>query len=623
MIHKTRQCEHGDHQRLCQQDSNIVGLQFFRTGSEFCSVCERFRDTQRSRRGPAEAGARTDNFEPPQDWATLRGQLPIPPANEPPRTIEQLVLLANATSFIRYRSLGKRGLRLWEQLDTFATNEFAKGLEDGSVDFEALRDYVLVHKAVFLTESIAGKNEGARLKMFTQRASAWMASDGSGRERLLLQYVNRATQLLYEREMRRRQGSATALARSAEDDTTETEVERRAQDRLGKQIRDLEDRQGLKKIVSLLTAQVVMAPDTEETYLKARQTYFGASRDSLDRHRTASVDVSGDKFCFPFHRSGLMQMRAAFMQANSAAAGDLRGVGPDLPKRCLQAVTTKTAEECHWLRAHDRIFRVWADGKMPKRFKPVFEGGKFVPLIRPKEQDKLRAAVVPMVMTRAFGRRALEAVKEELLNILRRVGQVGVGVKGAVEAVVRMLQGKVTEIERDKEVSRIVVQDDLKNFFNEVSQLAIRDTIIERIPGLARLAKYLFEGPEHATVSYGLWQPLTKDVGVHMGSTLAAAFAALLLAHHVEKAEEARKEEVGLELAGRAPYDPHAELVFSQEDRAGQQAEEQAGAGSLPMGGDAYAEATGGTELQALANYVDDGTRVASWTAALSYLRYN
>ena len=54
-----------------------------------------------------------------------------------------------------------------------------------------------------------------------------------------------------------------------------------------------------------------------------------------------------------------------------------------------------------------------------------------------------------------------------------------------------------------------------------------------------------------------------------MGSTLAAAFAALLLAHHVEKAEEARKEEVGLELAGRAPYDPHAELVFSQEDRAG------------------------------------------------------
>ena len=35
-----------------------------------------------------------------------------------------------------------------------------------------------------------------------------------------------------------------------------------------------------------------------------------------------------------------------------------------------------------------------------------------------------------MVMTRAFGRRALEAVKEELLNILRHVGQVGVGVKG-------------------------------------------------------------------------------------------------------------------------------------------------------------------------------------------------
>jgi len=152
---------------------------------------------------------------------------------------------------------------------------------------------------------------------------------------------------------------------------------------------------------------------------------------------------------------------------------------------------------------------------MPKDFKPVFEGGKFVPLIRQKEQDKLRAAVVPMVMTRAFGRRALEAVKEELLANLRRVGQVGVGVKGAVEAVVRVLQSKVTEIEQDKEVSRIVVQDDLKDFFDEVSQLAMRDTIIERVPGLARLAKYLFEGPEHATVSYGIWRPLTKDVGVH------------------------------------------------------------------------------------------------------------
>ena len=119
-----------------------------------------------------------------------------------------------------------------------------------------------------------------------------------------------------------------------------------AQDRLMKRIRDLEDRQGLKKIVSLLTSKVMIAPDTEETYLKASQTYFGASRDALDRHRATSVDVSGEKFRFPFDRSGLMQMRAAFMQANSAAAGDLRGVGPDLPKRCLQAVTTKTAEEC-------------------------------------------------------------------------------------------------------------------------------------------------------------------------------------------------------------------------------------------------------------------------------------
>ena len=251
-------------------------------------------------RDPAGAArpewGRTDNFAPPQDWVTLRGQLVIPPANEPPRTTEQLVLLANATSFIRYRSLGRQGLRLWEQLDTFATNEFAKGLENGSADFVALRDYVLVHKAVFLTESIAGKNEGARLKMFAQRASAWMADDGSGRERVLLQYVNRATQLLYEREMRRRQGSATALARSVGEGTTEAEVERMAQDRLIKRIRDLEDRQGLKKIVSLLTSKVMIAPDTEETYLKASQTYFGASRDALDRHRATSVDVSGEKF---------------------------------------------------------------------------------------------------------------------------------------------------------------------------------------------------------------------------------------------------------------------------------------------------------------------------------------
>ena len=101
---------------------------------------------------------------------------------------------------------------MWQGLDAFATNEFAAALEAGAATIEDLRSFVLVHKVVFMTESIAGKNEKARQRMFAQRAAIWMANNRRGRERLMLEYVKRAVQLLYEREIRRRQALDTTQA---------------------------------------------------------------------------------------------------------------------------------------------------------------------------------------------------------------------------------------------------------------------------------------------------------------------------------------------------------------------------------------------------------------------------
>ena len=287
------------------------------------------------------------------------------------------------------------------------------------------------------------------------------------------------------------------------------------------------------------------------------------------------------------------------MKGNSAAAGDLRGVGPDLPKLCLQTVTDEDAEQSGWLKAQLRVFEVYVDGRMPTEWKTVFDGGRLVPLVRPKEPNKLRVAVVPMVMTRAFGRLALWCVKEEMARMLRGAGQVGVGVSGACEAVVRTVQALAEEVEQDEEKSFVIMQDDLKNFYNEVSQLAIRDVIMQRVPALARLAKYLCEGPDHATVFYGLFHPMVKSVGVHMGSTLAAAFSAVVLAHHVEEWQRRWAEEqaragamcdrlrgLGAEQAHGAEeseaYDPFGELVFSQEDSAGMEREAREGEALTP-----------------------------------------
>ena len=80
------------------------------------------------------------------------------------------------------------------------------------------------------------------------------------------------------------------------------------------------------------------------------------------------------------------------MKGNSAAAGDLRGVGPDLPKLCLQTVTDEDAEQSGWLKAQLRVFEVYVDGRMPTEWKTVFDGGRLV-LVRPKEPSKLRVAV--------------------------------------------------------------------------------------------------------------------------------------------------------------------------------------------------------------------------------------
>ncbi len=90
---------------------------------------------------------------------------------------------------------------MWQGLDAFATNEFAAALEGGAATIDDLRSFVLVHTVLFRTESIAGRNEKVRQRMFAQRAAIWMARDSSGRERLTLAYVKRAVQLLYEREM--------------------------------------------------------------------------------------------------------------------------------------------------------------------------------------------------------------------------------------------------------------------------------------------------------------------------------------------------------------------------------------------------------------------------------------
>ena len=64
------------------------------------------------------------------------------------------------------------------------------------------------------------------------------------------------------------------------------------------------------------------------------------------------------------------------MKGNSAAAGDLRGVGPGLPKLCLQTVTDEDAEQSGWLKAQLRVFEVYVDGRMPTELKTVLtEGG--------------------------------------------------------------------------------------------------------------------------------------------------------------------------------------------------------------------------------------------------------
>ena len=139
----------------------------------------------------------------PAEWQVLPGQMPVPRGDELPHTVEQLVLLAHATPYLRCTALGRQGLQMWQGLDAFATNEFAAALEAGAATIEDLRSFVLVHKVVFMTESIAGKNEKARQRMFAQRAAIWMANDRGGRERLMLEYVKRAVQLLYEREIRR------------------------------------------------------------------------------------------------------------------------------------------------------------------------------------------------------------------------------------------------------------------------------------------------------------------------------------------------------------------------------------------------------------------------------------
>ena len=74
------------------------------------------------------------------------------------------------------------------------------------------------------------------------------------------------------------------------------------------------------------------------------------------------------------------------MKGNSAAAGDLRGVGPDLPKLCLQTVTDEDAEQSGWLKAQLRVFEVYVDGRMPTEWKTVFDGGRLAALVRPKNR---------------------------------------------------------------------------------------------------------------------------------------------------------------------------------------------------------------------------------------------
>ena len=157
---------------------------FFAAGSVICSVCQRALVARHSA-GTAGAtgsrgGARAGSFTAPAEWQVLPGQMPVPCGDELPHTVEQLVLLAHAMPYLRCTALGRQGLQMWQGLDAFATNEFAAALEAGAATIEDLRSFVLVHKVVFMTESIAGKNEKARQRMFAQRAAIGWQTTGAG-----------------------------------------------------------------------------------------------------------------------------------------------------------------------------------------------------------------------------------------------------------------------------------------------------------------------------------------------------------------------------------------------------------------------------------------------------------
>lgn len=178
-----------------------------------------------------------------------------------------------------------------------------------------------------------------------------------------------------------------------------------------------------------------------------------------------------------------------------------------------------------------------ANGRAPEALGPWLAAAPVHPLR--KKDGGVRPIAVGEVLRRLVARMLCndEKVRAKAVEVLGKVGQMGVGRKNGAEAVVHAVRSWVEGVEQG-ELGGVALKLDIVNAFNSVDRGEVLVRLREHFPDLVPWFLFCYGQPAHLSCQ-GRWLPFVSETGIQQGDPLAPLLFSLGIKEACRRTREA------------------------------------------------------------------------------------
>ena len=220
----------------------------------------------------------------------------------------------------------------------------------------------------------------------------------------------------------------------------------------------------------------------------------------------------------------------------------------------------KETDDYPYLPVFAQLLELILNNAIPSTLAAQFAANYFMALYKdPNDHTKLRPIGMGSALRRIAGKYIMEAFSHNFATLLLPVGQFGIAIKGGLDYMLHTARSNISRFIDLLVPTRVLLLLDIRNMFNSVSRVAIRD-VLQTYPDLQPILPFfdlLYGQPTKCYYydSNGNTSFFVQQEGVAQGCPLGPIFAALCLFKLLNTLLSDLKARAQARLQGNSPGD--------------------------------------------------------------------